>query len=357
MNSFELNKLAGGVLGAVFVALGLRTTADLIYTPHVPQSHIDISVLRANPAETPDRPAEVMDIALLLARGDVARGEKVAKKCKACHTFEKGGKNKTGPALWNIVNSPVGQVQGFSYSKALTALAEKNAVWDFKALHDFIESPKGFAKGTKMAFAGVKKADQRADLLVYLNALGDSPAALPVAEAKSSGSEAAQEPKPVAEAAQTAPEVAPAVQTAQETAQQSTGTEAPAQPVAAADAGLAGRLAGADVARGEKVARKCKACHSFEKGGKNKVGPGLWNIVGSPIAQVAGFKYSKAFQTRAQEGFVWDFANLDAYLLKPKAHIKGTKMAFAGVKKADQRADLLLYLRSLADEPAPLPKE
>ncbi len=115
---------------------------------------------------------------------------------------------------------------------------------------------------------------------------------------------------------------------------------------------LGALLAAADVASGKKVAKLCKACHSFEKGGKNKPGPNLWNIVGRDMGQVAGFKYSDAM---AGMGGVWDYAALDSFLTKPKAMVPGTRMGFAGVKKLGKRADLIAFLRSLSDSPPPLP--
>lgn len=102
----------------------------------------------------------------------------------------------------------------------------------------------------------------------------------------------------------------------------------------------------ADVAKGEKVFKKCKACHKVEAG-KNAVGPHLFGIVGRPIASVEGYKYSKAMMAHADGGKTWDMVELDAYLANPKKHVKGTKMSFAGLKKDDQRADVIGYLDTL----------
>ncbi len=115
---------------------------------------------------------------------------------------------------------------------------------------------------------------------------------------------------------------------------------------------LGALLAAADVASGKKIAKKCSACHSFDKGGKNKVGPNLWDIVGRDMAQVAGFKYSDAL---AGMGGTWDYAAWDRFLTKPKAMVPGTKMSFAGEKKPGKRADLIAFLRSMSDSPPPLP--
>jgi cytochrome c len=98
-----------------------------------------------------------------------------------------------------------------------------------------------------------------------------------------------------------------------------------------------------DAAKGAKVFKKCKACHTIEKDGKNKVGPNLFGIVGQKSAQVEGFKYSKAMKAA---DLTWDDSNLDQYLTKPRAFVKGTKMSFAGIKKESQRQDLLAYLKT-----------
>ena len=121
---------------------------------------------------------------------------------------------------------------------------------------------------------------------------------------------------------------------------------------AAPDEDILMLLASADVASGEKVAKKCISCHSFNEGGANKVGPNLWNIVGTQMAANDEFSYSQALQ---EFGGVWDYESLNAFLIKPTGYISGTKMSFAGIRKAQQRADVILYMRAQATEPAPLP--
>ncbi len=111
-------------------------------------------------------------------------------------------------------------------------------------------------------------------------------------------------------------------------------------------------LASAATDKGAKIFKKCKACHTTKNGGKNAVGPNLWNVVGRAKASGAGFAYSGALKDKGGD---WSFADLDAFLTKPKAFVKGTKMSFAGLKKAGDRAAVLVYLRSLSDSPKPLP--
>lgn len=117
---------------------------------------------------------------------------------------------------------------------------------------------------------------------------------------------------------------------------------------------IADRLKTADAAAGEKTAKVCTACHSFANTGDNKVGPGLWEVVNRKPGSHEGFKYSQGMSTFG-ESHVWDYATLDVYLTNPKAEVPGNKMAFAGIKKPEDRANVIAYLRSLSANPAPLP--
>jgi cytochrome c len=186
----------------------------------------------------------------------------------------------------------------------------------------------------------------------------------PVAEAAPAAPEASSTAA-AAPAAETPPatEAAPAEVTAAPTAAEPAPTAdasapaaaAPAAAPAAADGGsIADRLKAADVAAGGKSAKVCTACHSFADSGANKVGPGLWEVVNRKPGSHEGFKYSPAMVTFG-ESHVWDYATLDIYLTNPKVEVPGNKMAFAGVKKPEDRANIIAYLRSLSASPAPLP--
>ncbi len=127
---------------------------------------------------------------------------------------------------------------------------------------------------------------------------------------------------------------------------QAGGEQAAAVPIATL-------LQTADPAKGEAAAKPCLACHTFDKGGQNKVGPNLWGVVNRPIASHEGFAYSDAM--KAKSGQQWTFDELNAFIHDPRSHVPGTKMTYAGMKRDSTRADLLAYLRTLSDNPAPLP--
>ena len=129
------------------------------------------------------------------------------------------------------------------------------------------------------------------------------------------------------------------------------GEAAPAAPKVS----FAELLAKADVAKGESQSKKCLACHSLEKGGPNKIGPNLWGVVDRPVAHHEGFSYSEAMKAFSEGGKTWTYENLDHFLTNPKALVPGTAMSFAGLKNDQDRADLVAYLRTLSDSPAPLP--
>jgi cytochrome c len=127
--------------------------------------------------------------------------------------------------------------------------------------------------------------------------------------------------------------------------------EVPAEPD---PAGVATLIAAAEPAAGEKLFKKCVTCHNPDKDGKRKIGPNLWDVVERPVAAADGFAYSKALKEKSGE--TWSYENLDGFLAKPKDWAPGTKMSFAGLKKPEQRAAVIAYLRSLSDSPAALPQ-
>ncbi len=176
MDSFEFNKIAGAVLFTLLIVLALNTLADLLIfgeQPEKPGYAVEIADASAGGGQS-EAAAEAVPLAQLLAAADVGRGEKQFKKCAACHTVESGGPNKVGPNLYNIVGRKMGTGDGFAYS---SAMVDKGEDWNWENLNAFILKPKDYLKGTKMAFAGIKRDNQRADLLAYLKSISpDGPA-------------------------------------------------------------------------------------------------------------------------------------------------------------------------------------
>ena len=180
MDSFELNKILGAVLGTCLVLLALNITANAVFAPHKPaKPGYDIAVQEAPAAGKPGQPAAPEEpIAKLLASADAGRGEASAKKCIACHTFGKGEPNRVGPNLWGIVGRAKASVAGFNYSAAMKA---KGGNWTIEELNTYLQNPKAMVPGTNMNFAGIPRGSERADLLTFLNAKADNPAPLPKA--------------------------------------------------------------------------------------------------------------------------------------------------------------------------------
>lgn len=180
MDKWLVNMIAGGVLSALLVIFGTNTFVDIVYPKGgEPEAGGHGPAASADHGAAPASNEPKLSLAASLAKGDVAAGEKAAKKCAACHTFDEGGANKIGPNLHGVVGRAVASHAGFAYSEPLKAYGGN---WDYTKLHCFIHDPKGCVTGTKMAFAGVKKETELADLIVYLRSI--SPAAPPLPEDK-----------------------------------------------------------------------------------------------------------------------------------------------------------------------------
>jgi cytochrome c len=179
MDSFEVNKILGAILGTCLGVLSINIAAGAIFTPVKPaKPGYEIVGPEQTPSGKPAEQQKQEPIEQLLAKADLGRGENAAKKCQACHTFNKGGRNLVGPNLWGVVGRPKASEAGFNYSAALKA---KGGTWTIDDLNQFINNPRGYLPGTNMTFAGIQRGSERADVLAYLNSLSDSPAPLPKA--------------------------------------------------------------------------------------------------------------------------------------------------------------------------------
>ena len=181
MDSFEINKIVAAILAVALLLIGIGKVSNMIFhveKPKTPGYVVKVEQASASNTQTSSETTteEKIDIAALLAIGDVETGEKVFKKCAACHSIVKGGKNNIGPALYNVVGRKVGAITDYKYSKALAGYEKE---WTFEELNGYLIKPAKWIKGTKMAFAGLKKEKDRASVILYLNKNSDNPLPLP----------------------------------------------------------------------------------------------------------------------------------------------------------------------------------
>ena len=177
MSSFELNKIIASVLVALIVAWVAGLLSSKLIEPKIPEKNA-VAIATPPAGEQPAAAGNAQaagpeSLGPLLASASVDAGKDVAKKCAACHTFDKGGPNRVGPNLYGVFDGPVAEDRGgFAFS---AALKKKGGNWSVDALNDWLFKPQAFAKGTKMTFIGLPKAKDRADVIAYLNSLSDSP--------------------------------------------------------------------------------------------------------------------------------------------------------------------------------------
>ncbi|RUU79979.1 cytochrome c family protein, partial [Mesorhizobium sp. M7A.T.Ca.TU.009.01.3.1] len=210
MDSNEVNKLLAGLLGTVFVVFSVGIVSDALFASPAPEKP-GFAIEAAEPAEGgPAAPAAAAKpIAELLATANVEQGAAVFKKCQACHSGEKGGPNKVGPDLWDLIDRPVAEHEGFAYSAGMKEFSKGGAEkWTYDNLNHFITSPKKLVKGTAMGFAGLPKDEDRANVIAYLRTLSDNPKPLPAPGAAADAgapADAAAPAKPAEGAAPAAP--------------------------------------------------------------------------------------------------------------------------------------------------------
>lgn len=203
------NKIFGGILGAVLLLLLVRTGAEVLFatkTPKTPGYAIAVAEGAGGGAaaavETPP------DWGTDLAKADVAAGEAVSQKCASCHNFANGGPNQTGPNLWGVIGRKPGSHPGFAYSSAMTDFSGKTAAWDYQHVYEFLAGPQNYISGTKMSFVGLKKKEDRINLIAWLRQQSSSPAAIPAPSPAAAAAPAAATAAPAADAAK--PAAAPA---------------------------------------------------------------------------------------------------------------------------------------------------
>ncbi len=297
----RFNTIAGWTLFSGIVALGLASISSHYFRADKDQRPETMGYEIAGVVKAGGAVATV-PIEALLAKADPVAGANVFKKCMSCHVIAQGGPNGIGPDLYAVVGDAIAQGRGgFAFSDALKAHAGK---WDFKLLNQWLTDPRAFAPGTKMTFAGLDNPQDRANVIVYLNSQGSN---LPLPAA----------PPPVTGAG--------------------TGKLGDAGPAPAV------ALVG-DPVKGADVFKRCGSCHNNAAGGPNGIGPNLYHVVGDDVGKGrGGYAFSDPV---AHHGGKWDAASLDKWLTSPSADIPGTKMTFAGLDNAQDRADVIAYLKA-----------
>jgi cytochrome c len=182
MDSFELNKIIAAVLLTVLIIIGIGKFTDAIF--HVEKlkesaykiEGLEVASVSSSSSKAITKAVEVVNIKDLLAIGDLVHGEKVFKKCSACHMIASGGKNMIGPNLWNVIGRTAGSVNDYKYSKAMVAYGKE---WTFEEMNNYLIKPQAYVKGTKMAFAGLRKEKDRASVILFMNSKSNNPKSLP----------------------------------------------------------------------------------------------------------------------------------------------------------------------------------
>lgn len=181
MGSLFFNKVAAALLAIFLVVLGLSTLAGSVFQtegPETPAYPVDMAALQPSaPAEEED--AGPVDFGVLLAGADIGAGERVARRCASCHSFDEGGANGTGPMLWDVIGRDVAGVSGFNYSQAMQEYADGGTEWMYENMSAYLESPRNYVPGTAMSFAGLRDQTDRINLIAYMRSQSDDPAPLP----------------------------------------------------------------------------------------------------------------------------------------------------------------------------------
>lgn len=185
MDSFEINKILGALLAVLVFVVGLGILSEELFhqeAPEKPGYAVEVASTDTGGSLGQEAAQQDPPVTAVLASADAAKGEAVFRACAACHTADKGGQNRIGPNLYGIVGGPKAHRSDFTYSEAMKKAATKGP-WDYDALYAFIKNPRGYVPGTLMAYAGLKKPQDRANLIAYLRSLSDNPPPLPEAPA------------------------------------------------------------------------------------------------------------------------------------------------------------------------------
>ena len=178
MDSFEINKIIGAILLTALIVIGIGKFTDILFYVEKPKESaykiegLEVAANKVPSGSTEKKVAEIVDIKALLALGDLAHGQKVFKKCTACHQIAADGKNMIGPNLWSVIGRTAGSVNDYKYSKAMIAYGKE---WTFEEMNSYLIKPQAYIKGTKMAFAGLRKEKDRASVILYMNSKSNNP--------------------------------------------------------------------------------------------------------------------------------------------------------------------------------------
>lgn len=291
--SDRFNTIAGWTLFSGVVLLSLSAVSSRYFHAGKEQRPETMGYEIAGVVQEGEGGKDATPFEAYLAKADIAKGEKAFAKCASCHTINQGGAAGLGPNLYGTMGANVAS-HAFAYSEALKS---KGGKWDWLNMSEWLTNPAAYAPGTKMGFAGLSDPQERANLIVYLNAQGSNLPLPPVPEA------------PAGDAA------------------------------AAAPAAVVG-----DAAKGQKSFAKCAACHTINAGGANGIGPNLAGVFGEGVAQGrGGYAFSDALKAK---GGKWDEATMDAWLTDPAKFAPGTKMSFAGLADAQERANIIEYMKT-----------
>ena len=362
MNAHELNKFVGAILAALVFAMGLSVLSEIIFEPEKLYEPAYVIAIADENSGLAAEEEEETPFAVLLAAADPASGKAVARVCGACHSFDEGGANGIGPALYGVVGRQIASHEGFNYSSALSTYGADKS-WTYEELDEFIEAPQQDVPGTIMGFAGVKDPVQRADLVAYLRSitpdappLPEPPAEVAAVDAGDTATDATEggDAATIETPAEGATE-APAGDAGGEAVEETPGNDGtPGQEDAQAgtEGTFAALVEAANPADGQSAAAICLACHSVNEGEAHKIGPNLHGVYGADVAGKADFDYSQAMREYAgkDDSGKWTLAHLDRYLAAPMDVVPGSRMAFAGVKDDQQRAAIIAWLHSISPD-------